>query len=49
MTATLDPIRCGHLDCAAPDSNGYAAPEFAKMTTAEKVVYQRQRWQRILG
>lgn len=47
-TAVSMPIKAkAPVKQAAPSANG--EPDFARMTNAEKVAYQRARWDRILG
>jgi hypothetical protein len=49
------PTNAGACQCesahsqAEESSNGRAAPDFSKMTAAEKIAYHKARWDRILG
>jgi hypothetical protein len=46
---SLPPSKNGHKAPAGTEKTQVAEPNFATMTAAEKVAYQRARWDRILG
>jgi hypothetical protein len=49
--AKKDDCACkgGGTPCPCPGTTRASAPDFSKMTTAQKVAYQKARWDRILG